>query len=161
GFAMPKSRNAQFSFELHPNGQERLTPVFLKWLNDACQPEIDGQRRLRLTEDLRDIVGLALLCFLAGYNRNRGHLLLEGLNGVAKTALVKEFNRVVIGDELQWYYQLTDTDSMARMQGSSDATPGDVVGYDVLGVDESNKFRMIYQDGPIFHPTLVWYNDEN
>jgi MoxR-like ATPase len=114
--------------------------------------------------DVRDIFGLVLLCYLAGYRDKRAvnHVLLEGVNGSGKTSLVIEFNDLVIGPELAAFYQLTGWDSFVRTAGSVDLTPGDVVGYDVIAVDPATgRQRMTYRQGPIFRPSLVVYNDEN
>src|SRR5262245_4865949 len=107
---------------------ERLTEAFRDLLRD-------GSRRLT---DMREVMALLLLAYFAGYKNKRAvnHCLLEGLNGTAKTTIVREFNSALVGEKLRCFYQLTRRDPYVRLAGSPDQTPADISGFDMLSYDE-------------------------
>lgn len=73
---------------------------------------------------------------------SRGHILLEGLPGVGKTALVKALGKIL---SLRF----------SRVQFTPDLLPGDITGGTVLqsAPDGSKTFR--FQEGPIFTNILL------
>ena len=81
----------------------------------------------------RELLKLSCLAVLAG-----GHVLLEGVPGLAKTLTVKVFARL-LGLEFQ------------RVQGTPDLLPGDILGGYVLEGDGQFRFR----PGPIFTDLLL------
>ena len=73
---------------------------------------------------------------------SRGHILLEGLPGLGKTALVR-----TIGAILQLDF--------SRVQFTPDLMPGDVVGTHILQETESGKREMSFEPGPVFTNILL------
>lgn len=84
--------------------------------------------------DLHQMVLVGLL--------SQGHILLEGVPGVGKTALVK-----VLG-------QLMNLD-FKRVQFTPDIMPGDILGTHILQEDERGKRRMVFEPGPVFTNILL------
>jgi MoxR-like ATPase len=82
-------------------------------------------------EEFRDQCLVTLLC--------RGHALLEGVPGVAKTLLVKTLSRI-LGVDFQ------------RVQCTSDLMPSDIIGTNVLNMATSN-FNL--HKGPVFTDLLL------
>jgi MoxR-like ATPase len=82
-------------------------------------------------EEFRDQCLMALLC--------RGHALLEGVPGVAKTLVVKTLSRIV---EM----------SFQRVQCTSDLMPADIIGTNVLNMATS-QFNL--HQGPVFTDLLL------
>ena len=69
----------------------------------------------------------------------RGHVLLEGLPGLGKTALVKGLARAVRLDT-------------KRIQFTPDLLPGDITGNPILQETAEGR-RFVFQPGPLFaHP---------
>ncbi|MBO4345760.1 MAG: AAA family ATPase, partial [Victivallales bacterium] len=68
---------------------------------------------------------------------SKGHILLEGLPGVGKTALVK-----ALGQLLSLEFK--------RIQFTPDLLPSDILGGSILQVDENGNRRMEFQPGAIF-----------
>ena len=68
---------------------------------------------------------------------SKGHILLEGLPGVGKTALVK-----ALGQLLSLEFK--------RIQFTPDLLPSDILGGSILQIDESGNRRMEFQPGAIF-----------
>jgi MoxR-like ATPase len=100
-------------------------PQLLEHLRQESGKVIVGQ------EEFRDQCLATLLC--------RGHALLEGVPGVAKTLLVKTLARIV-GLDFQ------------RIQCTSDLMPADIVGTNVLNMATST-FNL--HKGPIFTDLLL------
>lgn len=75
-----------------------------------------------------------ILAFLAG-----GHVILEGVPGLAKTVLAKTFART-IGAEF------------SRIQFTPDLMPSDIVGTNVFDLKQS---RFIFNKGPVFTNVLL------
>jgi MoxR-like ATPase len=95
-----------------------------------------AELRARFLEQAHTIIvgqeeplNLALLCLVA-----RGHLLLEGVPGTAKTLLAKAVARLVRG-------------SFARIQFTPDLMPSDLLGTSVFEIATS---RFTLRRGPIF-----------
>lgn len=82
-------------------------------------------------DELRDQCVIALLC--------RGHVLLEGVPGIAKTLTVKTISRLM---------RL----SFQRVQCTSDLMPADIVGTNVLNLATSS-FQL--HQGPVFTDLLL------
>ena len=72
----------------------------------------------------------------------RGHILLEGLPGLGKTALVK-----AVGDILRL--------SFKRIQFTPDLMPGDILGSHILQQAASGLREMAFQPGPVFCNVLL------
>jgi len=100
-------------------------PQLLAHLRQEMSKVIVGQ------EEFRDQCLIALLC--------RGHALLEGVPGVAKTLVVKALSRL-----LQLRFQ--------RVQCTSDLMPADIIGTNVLNLATST-FNL--HKGPVFTDLLL------
>jgi MoxR-like ATPase len=72
----------------------------------------------------------------------RGHVLLEGLPGLGKTALVRTVGQILKLD-------------FKRVQFTPDLMPGDVLGSHILQETSSGKREMIFQPGPVFTNILL------
>ena len=68
---------------------------------------------------------------------SRGHILLEGLPGVGKTALIHALGQL---------FQL----DFKRVQFTPDLMPGDILGSTILQEDDRGQRQMTFQPGPIF-----------
>ena len=74
---------------------------------------------------------------------SRGHCLLVGVPGLAKTLLVRCMARVM---ELKF----------ARIQFTPDLMPGDITGTEILQVDRSSdQRRFVFAPGPVFTQMLL------
>ena len=73
---------------------------------------------------------------------SRGHILLEGLPGVGKTALIKTLSEL---------FGL----SFSRVQFTPDLMPGDILGSHILQQSEDGNRQMIFQQGPVFTNILL------
>jgi len=103
----------------------QAVPRLLEHLRQEPSKVIVGQ------EEFRDQCLATLLC--------RGHALLEGVPGVAKTLLVKTLARI-LGLEFQ------------RVQCTSDLMPADIIGTNVLNMATS-AFNL--HKGPVFTDMLL------
>ena len=84
--------------------------------------------------DLHEMVFVGIL--------SRGHILLEGLPGVGKTALIN-----VLGQLLTLEFK--------RVQFTPDLMPGDILGAHILQQKESGVREMVFQPGPVFTNILL------
>ncbi len=100
-------------------------PQLLSHLRQEIGKALVGQ------QEFRDQCLIALLC--------RGHALLEGVPGVAKTLLVKTLSRL-----LRLQFQ--------RVQCTSDLMPADIIGTNVLNL-ASGTFSL--HQGPVFADLLL------
>lgn len=73
---------------------------------------------------------------------SRGHLLLEGLPGLGKTALVK-----ALGEVLQLDFK--------RIQFTPDLMPSDILGTHILQTRADNEREMVFTPGPVFTNILL------
>jgi len=100
-------------------------PQLLSHLREEMSKVIVGQK------EFQDQCLVALLC--------RGHALLEGVPGVAKTLVVKAFSRL-----LRMQFQ--------RVQCTSDLMPADIIGTNVLNMTQGS-FNL--HKGPVFADLLL------
>ncbi len=73
---------------------------------------------------------------------SRGHILLEGMPGVGKTALIQ-----LLGQLLSL--------SFKRVQFTPDLMPSDIVGSPILQEDANGHRQMVFEPGPIFTNILL------
>jgi MoxR-like ATPase len=73
---------------------------------------------------------------------SKGHVLLEGLPGLGKTALVKTVGQILRLD-------------FKRIQFTPDLMPGDILGTHILQQTDSGKREMVFQPGPVFTNILL------
>ncbi len=73
---------------------------------------------------------------------SQGHILLEGLPGVGKTALIKTLGQLL---SLQF----------SRVQFTPDLMPGDILGAHILQQNSSGQREMVFQPGPVFTNILL------
>ena len=73
---------------------------------------------------------------------SRGHLLLEGVPGVGKTAMIK-----ALGDVL--------TLQFARVQFTPDLMPADIVGTHILQQVDGGNREWVFEPGPVFTNILL------
>ena len=73
---------------------------------------------------------------------SRGHILLEGVPGVGKTALVKALGKLM-------------GLAFNRVQFTPDLMPGDILGAHILQETELGKREMTFQEGPVFTNILL------
>lgn len=73
---------------------------------------------------------------------SRGHILLEGLPGVGKTALVKALGQLLSLD-------------FKRIQFTPDLLPSDILGCNILQMEPDGTRRMNFQPGAIFSNILL------
>jgi len=72
----------------------------------------------------------------------RGHVLLEGLPGLGKTALVHTLGEIMKLD-------------FRRVQFTPDLMPGDILGSNILQETDSGRREMQFQPGPVFTNILL------
>ncbi len=101
-------------------------------------------RAVRVLEELdrillghHDLHRLLLIGILS-----RGHILLEGLPGVGKTALVKALGQLLALD-------------FKRIQFTPDLLPSDILGCNILQVTDDGTRQMVFQPGAIFTNILL------
>ncbi len=73
---------------------------------------------------------------------SRGHILLEGLPGVGKTALVKALGELM-------------TLEFNRVQFTPDLMPSDILGTNILQEQEDGSRSMVFHQGPVFTNILL------
>lgn len=73
---------------------------------------------------------------------SRGHILLEGVPGVGKTALVK-----ALGDLMSLEFNL--------VQFTPDLMPGDILGTNILQEGEDGRRKIQFERGPVFTNILL------
>jgi len=73
---------------------------------------------------------------------SRGHILLEGLPGLGKTALIEALGKI---------FQL----DFKRIQFTPDLMPSDVLGMHILQETDDGKREMVFEPGPIFTNILL------
>jgi MoxR-like ATPase len=109
---------------------------------DELRPHVDRakgilaelDRILLGRSDLHRLVVIGIL--------SRGHLLLEGVPGLGKTALAKALG-AILGLDLK------------RVQFTPDLMPGDILGTNILQESENGHRQLVFQPGPIFTNILL------
>jgi MoxR-like ATPase len=109
---------------------------------DELRPAVELTARLREQLDRMllgrsELHGLVLAAILS-----RGHLLLEGVPGVGKTALVKALGQLLHLD-------------FKRVQFTPDLMPGDILGTHILQQDTDGRREMTFRPGPVFTNLLL------
>ena len=103
----------------------KAVPELVQHIRDEMSKVVVGQ------DELRNQCVIALLC--------RGHVLLEGVPGIAKTLTVKALSRLLCLE-------------FQRVQCTSDLMPADIVGTNVLNMATS-AFQL--HPGPVFTDLLL------
>lgn len=73
---------------------------------------------------------------------SRGHILLEGVPGIGKTALVKTLSQL---------FGL----NFNRVQFTPDLMPGDILGMHILQENDAGQRQMVFHEGPVFANLLL------
>ena len=102
-----------------------MTPKSLEPVREYIASQVIGQKNL---------VDGMLICLLSD-----GHLLVEGMPGLAKTTAVMALSDVIEGD-------------FHRIQFTPDLLPSDLVGTDIYRHD---KAEFEFRSGPLFHNILL------
>ncbi len=102
-----------------------MTPADLKPVRDHLASRIIGQQKF---------IDSMLVCLLSD-----GHLLIEGMPGLAKTTAVKALADAIEGD-------------FHRIQFTPDLLPSDLIGTDIYR-HEKGDFE--FRPGPLFHNVLL------
>ena len=114
---------------------ELLTPEELKPVSEALANVLAQLNAILLgREELHRLVLAGILA--------RGHILLEGLPGLGKTALVK-----AVGDVMGLEFK--------RVQFTPDLMPGDILGSHILQTKVDGTREMVFQPGPVFCNILL------
>src|SRR5437763_12524756 len=116
------------------------TPTLLT--PEQLRPAVELARRLlgqldRMLLGRPDLHRLVLAAVLS-----RGHLLLEGVPGVGKTALVKALGQLLSLD-------------FKRVQFTPDLMPGDILGTHILQEGQDGRREMAFRPGPVFTHILL------
>ncbi|MDR3111340.1 MAG: AAA family ATPase [Planctomycetaceae bacterium] len=112
-----------------------LTPDEIKPLAAKARALTDELDRLLLgRSQLHRLVAIAIF--------SRGHVLLEGVPGVGKTALIK-----ALGELLGL--------SFGRVQFTPDLMPSDILGTNILQESTGGGRQLTFQPGPIFSNILL------
>src|SRR6201987_4601539 len=112
-----------------------LQPDELKPAADTINQFLDQLDGILLGQsDLHRLVLVAVL--------SRGHVLLEGVPGVGKTALVKALGQL-LGLEFK------------RVQFTPDLMPGDILGTHILQDSDNGERIMSFRPGPVFANILL------
>jgi len=112
-----------------------LTPDELKPATDLMNRALEQLDRMLLGRtELHRMVLAGIL--------SKGHILLEGLPGLGKTALVR-----AIGQILQLEFK--------RIQFTPDLMPADILGTHILQETGPGKREMVFEPGPVFTNILL------
>jgi MoxR-like ATPase len=115
--------------------QPLLSPAEIAAAHQPLQATLDALNAMLLgREELHRMVLVGLLA--------RGHLLLEGLPGLGKTALVKALSAILHLDA-------------KRVQFTPDLMPGDILGAHILQDTGGGHREMVFQPGPVFCNILL------
>lgn len=111
------------------------TPQEIAPVSEALNRTLDQLNRMLLgRENLHRLVLAGILA--------RGHILLEGLPGLGKTALVK-----AVADIMQLQFK--------RIQFTPDLMPGDILGSHILQTRPDGTRDLVFQPGPVFCNILL------
>ncbi|MCK5707103.1 MAG: AAA family ATPase [Candidatus Aureabacteria bacterium] len=120
------------------NDQSILQPEELKPVTELINKTLEQLNRILLgRNELHKMVLIGIL--------SRGHILLEGLPGLGKTALVR-----TLGAILQLDFK--------RIQFTPDLMPSDILGMHILQETSTGSREMIFKEGPVF--TNILLSDE-
>jgi len=108
-----------------PNNNRRISSSSLDSVRTHLASRVVGQR---------DLVDSMLICLVSN-----GHVLVEGMPGLAKTTAVKALAEAIEGD----YH---------RVQFTPDLLPSDLIGTDIYR-HEKSEFE--FRPGPLFHNILL------
>ncbi len=108
-----------------PDNARRLDASLLDGVRTHLGSRVIGQR---------DLIDSMLICLLS-----EGHLLVEGMPGLAKTTAVKALAEAIEGD-------------FHRIQFTPDLLPSDLIGTDIYR-HEKGEFE--FRAGPLFHNLLL------
>jgi len=112
-----------------------LKPEELQPAGELVRKTLEQLDRILLGR--RDLHRLVLVGVLS-----RGHVLLEGLPGLGKTALVRTIGQILKLD-------------FKRIQFTPDLMPGDVLGTHILQETAAGKRELTFQPGPVFTNILL------
>jgi len=117
------------------NASDILTPEILKPASDLLNNALVQLDSILLgRSDLHRLVLFGIA--------SRGHILLEGVPGVGKTALIKTLG-ILFNLEFK------------RVQFTPDLMPGDILGAHILQQTSSGNREMTFQPGPVFTNILL------
>jgi len=122
---------------LDGNSHQPSEPLFQHDLNlRPLQENINMIRHefAKVVIGQQDLLDLMITCILA-----EGHILLEGVPGIAKTLSAKVISRVI------------DTD-FARIQFTPDLMPADIIGTSIFNMKTSD---FVFKKGPIFSNVIL------
>jgi MoxR-like ATPase len=112
-----------------------LKPEELQPVTELARKTLEQLDRILLgRKELHRLVLIGIL--------SRGHILLEGLPGLGKTALVRTVGQILKLD-------------FKRIQFTPDLMPGDVLGSHILQETASGKRELVFQPGPVFTNILL------
>ncbi len=118
-----------------PDKETLLSPAEIQKATDITGRILEQMDRVLLgRHELHRRVVIALLC--------RGHVLLEGMPGLGKTALIKGLGQIL---DLEF----------KRVQFTPDLMPSDILGGHILQQDESGSREMAFRPGPVFTNILL------
>ena len=112
-----------------------LKPEELQPVTELARKALEQLDRILLGR--RELHRLVIIGILS-----RGHILLEGLPGLGKTALVRTIGQILKLD-------------FKRIQFTPDLMPGDVLGSHILQETASGKRELVFQPGPVFTNILL------
>jgi MoxR-like ATPase len=102
----------------------------------ACQEIREQVSQVVVGQD--DVIEQLLIAILA-----RGHCLLEGVPGLAKTLMIR-----TLAESMHLTFR--------RIQFTPDLMPGDITGTEIIQEDpESGRRKMVFEKGPIFTNMLL------
>ena len=114
---------------------ELISPGELQPVQERANRSLDELDRILLGH--HEVHRLLLIGILS-----RGHILLEGLPGVGKTALVKALGTLLSLD-------------FKRIQFTPDLLPSDILGCNILQMMPDGERKMVFQPGAIFSNILL------
>ncbi len=129
----PSSTQAAFEAAAEPTSEDLANADRLREANSRIRTEV-----AKLIVGQEDVIEQLLIAILAG-----GHCLLEGVPGLAKTAVVRT---------LAGAMKL----SFRRIQFTPDLMPSDITGTDIIQEDpETGRRTLVFQQGPIFAQMIL------
>lgn len=128
-----------------PSSSPSHPPVNFEQLDDKAAAALLVSAYQKITDEMgkfivgqQDVLEQLVIAVLAG-----GHCLLEGVPGLAKTAMIRSLSRCM---DL----------SFRRIQFTPDLMPADITGTDIIQEDPATGRRQfVFQKGPIFAQMLL------